>query len=455
MTFSESEMILNPSHKIYKKNINQRVLLLIIAIIIYTVFYSLYKQDISLTNSYRGFFFHQLSFEEFFVSIFFYFLPLFFLPISLKRPSDVCLWSLYIFSYAPATMMCFYITTKGISSTSFFLFLMLCALITLKYFRYHSYKAYSKKITRLKYIDKILFFIFFLLITVIALNLIDFRFNLDLISIYERRLFARDMNIGAQVYLISIGRSLLTILGVYIALVNKKLLYGMLVIIFSFAIFSYDGTKSTILMPLYLSLIFYIYSHSKFSSWIPMLIALVVVLSLLEFHLVKTNNLSEFLTRRIIAVPGYINTAYWDFFCENNKVLLTDSVGRYFLDQVYDRPPAFLIGLEAIGDKEMNANTGIWMGAYTHFGIVGIFIISAIAGFILGLIDNLTKKNYFMLGTLVCAYIGIIWSEQMFHTSMLSGGVFYIILFLFLVRSSKIISPEMNFGIKPNISYGQ
>jgi hypothetical protein len=304
------------------------------------------------------------------------------------------------------------------------------------------------------YLDKIIFFVFFLSITILALNLIDFRFNLDLISVYERRLLAREMNLGIQGYLISIGRSLLTILGVYHALANKKPIYGIFVIIFSIAIFSYDGTKATILIPLYLSLIFFIYSRSKKLSWLPFVIGLVAIFSLFEFNVVKTNILSEFFTRRIIAVPGYLNTAYWDFFSENDKVLLTDSIGRYFLDPVYDRSATFLIGLKAIGNKEMNANTGIWMGAFTHFGIAGIFVISAIAGFILGLIDNLSKTNYFMFGTLVCAYIGIIWSEQMFHTSMLTGGVFYIILFLLLVRSSKIIRPEWNQSMRRDFIYG-
>ena len=234
---------------------------------------------------------------------------------------------------------------------------------------------------------------------------------------------------------------------------NKKIIYGFFVIAFSLAVYSFDGTKSTVLTPLYLSLIFLIYCRSKYLSWLPLIIGIVLTLSLFEFCVVKTNFINEFLTRRIIAVPGYLNTVYWDFFSENNKVLLTDSIGKYFLDPVYDHSTTYLIGLEVLGNVETNANTGIWMGAFAHFGIVGIFVISAVVGFILGLIDNLTKQYNFMLGTLICAYLGITWSEQMLHTSILTGGIFYILLFLLLVRFSKIIRPEQSQAISANYIY--
>lgn len=431
---------------LYKKDIKHRILLILVATVIYAVFYYMYKHEISPTESYRGFIFHQLSLSEFFVSMFFYLFPIFLLPVSLSRPSDISLWALYLFSYAPTAIMCFYITSKGIYSTVFFLISMLCALITLKYCRYHSFNIYSKKKLNLIYIDKIIILLFFLSITAFALKLTEFHFNLDLITAYERRMFAGEMDKGILAgYLISIGRSLLTILGIYNVLVKKKPIYGIFVIIFSLAIFSFQGTKSALVVPVILSIMSLIYSRSKYLLWFPIVVGIVAILSLLEFSVLKTNILSGLFTRRIIAVPGFLNTVYWDFFSENNKVLLTDSIGRYFLDPVYDRPAPFIIGQEFFNNINSNANTGIWMGAFTHFGVVGIFIISAMAGFILGLIDNLTKTHYFILGTLVCLYIGINWSEQMLHTSMLTGGIIYNLLFLIFVRSSTIIRPE---GIK-------
>ena len=33
------------------------------------------------------------------------------------------------------------------------------------------------------------------------------------------------------------------------------------------------------------------------------------------------------------------------------------------------------------------------MGGYAHFGLIGLILISTIAGFIIGLIDNLSKQN--------------------------------------------------------------
>ncbi len=209
-----------------------------------------------------------------------------------------------------------------------------------------------------------------------------------------------------------------------------------------------------LLIPLFLSFIFLIYFRSKYLFWFPFVFGIVIILSILEVNVFNTSILSEYIVRRSIAAPGYLNTVYWDFFSENNKVLLTDSIGRYFLDPVYDRSATFLIGMIFLGNIDTNANTGIWMGAFAHFGVVGVFIISAMAGFILGLIDNLSKKHYFMLGTLVCAYIGTNWAEQMFHTSFFTGGVIYILLFLIFVRSSNVIRPELPQSIRGEVLHG-
>ncbi len=220
-----------------KKDVQQRILLKLLAIVIYAGFYYLYKHEISPANSYQGFFFHRLSLSEFLISIFFFLFPIFFLPVSLKRPSDISLWVLYLFSYAPTTILCFHITSKGMDSMVFFLFLMLCAFIILKYSRYHSFSIYSKKMLNLIYIDKIIILLFFLSITIIALKLTGFQLNMDFITIYKRRMLARTMDIGIYGYIISIGRSLLTILGIYLALFKKKSIYGIFVIIFSLSVF--------------------------------------------------------------------------------------------------------------------------------------------------------------------------------------------------------------------------
>jgi hypothetical protein len=119
---------------------------------------------------------------------------------------------------------------------------------------------------------------------------------------------------------------------------------------------------------------------------------------------------------------------------------MADSVGRYFINATNIISPSFTIGYEYLNNIESNANTGIWMGSYAHFGLIGILSLSMIAGFILGLVDNLTKVNFTVLGYLVCAYIGILWSEQMLHTSMLTGGVFYIIIFLIVYCKPNVMN---------------
>ena len=116
--------------------------------------------------------------------------------------------------------------------------------------------------------------------------------------------------------------------------------------------------------------------------------------------------------------------------------MLTDSIMGHFMVPVYDVPLTFVIGREYLHNIQANANTGIWMGWYAHFGIAGVFVASIIGGFIVGLIDRMTKSGLYIFGCLGCFLIGIIWSEQMLHTSMLTGGVFFYIAILYFINIS-------------------
>jgi hypothetical protein len=333
--------------------------------------------------------------------------------------------------------MSFFLNPNAVGSNTTFLTVMLMGLVLLGKCRSHSVDVPFKARLNFGYFNHLILIMFFLTITIVSLKLIAFQFNFDFQSIYARRLLTRDDAWNG--YLICMGRSLLTVLGVYLACIQRKPFYGIFVVIFSAAIFSYDGTKTALIIPLFLVFICMIFYRTNSLFWPAFFIYGLIMLSVVEFYFMDTTYLSQYFTRRIMAIPGCLNTLYWDFFSENPKVFMTDSFGQLFWPRVYDISAPYLIGTKYLNDPTANANTGIWMGAYAHFGILGVAVISAIGGFLLGLIDNLSKVNHFMLGTLMCA-----WSEQMFHTSILTGGIFYIFVFMFIVRCSNILRSEVH-----------
>jgi len=79
------------------------------------------------------------------------------------------------------------------------------------------------------------------------------------------------------------------------------------------------------------------------------------------------------------------------------------------------------------------------MGGYAHFGAPGVVFVSLVAGCILGFVDRLCGNRFFLLGGITCAFLALKWAEQLLHTSIISGGVLSVLLFLYLcVHSSEL-----------------
>jgi hypothetical protein len=321
---------------------------------------------------------------------------------------------------------------------------MVLALTALYVSRIHRYTVLIPKKINWLGADKLILLTLFIVLFLYILYLNNFSFNFGITNVYIRRLAARETVGRFSGYLIAICRSGLTILAVYLFAVKKKKVYLVLIILIALSIFSLDGTKSTILNLLFLFFVAYMLSYNSTILFFPLAFLILIVIGILEYTLLNTNIISQYFIRRMSIVPGFINTLYWDYFSTHNKVLLTDSIGKYVFGTIYELPTTFLIGLEYFNTVRMNANTGIWMGGYAHFGAAGIFMMSVFGGILLGFIDNILKYRYFLFGALTCTYIGINWCEQMLHTSVLSGGIFYIIILIMFILSSKHLSQDFS-----------
>lgn len=417
---------------------------LILALLIFGAFLYIYIIEISPTHSYLGFNFKELTIWDYLISIGFFLLPLLWLPKNPQKPSDITIWLLYIFSYVPTTFICFHIIENIFPVGIFLLLSILIALIITDLSRRH-HRHLNTLLNNVseKTIDNFIITLsIFLCIYIFSLS--GFNLNLDISNIYERRLIVREESFWLSRYILSFCRSVVTIVATYLFLIKKNIISLLILIACPIGIFSYDGTKSALLIPILLVVIFFIIIYKKGLNTFLLLILFLIISSIIEYKFYQTNIISDSFVRRALAVPGLLNTAFWEYYSMHDKVMMADSIGRFFIDPSWVTASTYVIGYEYFNNPDINANTGIWMGAYAHFGFIGVIFISAIAGFILGLIDNLTKEKSILLGYLVCAYIGILWTEQMLHTSMLTGGIVYIIVFLMLYCKSSILSHRMS-----------
>lgn len=402
----------------------------------YFLFDYIYQNQIFPAYNYYGLGYTALNPTEIAILLFFYYLPTVFLPIELRRPSDIGVWLLFLFAYSPAILMGFHSLRQDVFQVLGLYATTLAGLATVWISRFHPVSFRLESI--LLRTSRLRFLLFFagLLTCIYVFHLARFELSLGISDAYERRTVAREGGNILAGYLIAQARALIYIFGVFVFVQKRNILALALVVGLALAGFSYDGTKISLLTPIVLIGAGVFFRAKREMIWILIVPTFALLIAFVEYQLLDSHIVSERLIRRAFAIPGYISAAYFEFFSDNPFAMLTDSVGRYLADPIYDSKVAYLIGQHYYADPELNANTNIWLGGYAHFGIAGVLLVSVISGVILGGVDRLCGKRFFTLGCIACIYLGLKWSEQLLHTSLLSGGVLTLLTALFLVVHS-------------------
>jgi O-antigen polymerase len=417
--------------------LSKRLLMLLVSVAIYLAFDYVYSNQIYESYAKYGFSVRPLDGIEYLLLFLFYLAPVLVLPVQLRRPSDICLWLLYLLSYSPALFMAFYSLEPGLWHALQFHLYLLTGLAVVYLARMHRISLrLGAVIAKQSYLE-ITFLVLSIVICFYLYGLTQFGLSLDMATLHERRLMAREEGNLLGGYLISQARAVIYVFGIYLFLTRKRTAALLLVLCLAVIGFSYDGTKTSILLPVALLFLGIFFVRSGNFIWVLLAPFIVIVLAILEIKLIGTHIISEYIVRRSYAVTGLISTAYFDYFSSHPFVLMTDSIGRLVAEPVYDLTTGYLIGKEYFDDPLINANTNLWWGGYANFGFVGILISSAIAGFILGLIDNITREKFFILGCMICAYLGLKWIEQFIHTSLLSGGILALVALVFVAAHSR------------------
>ena len=141
--------------------------------------------------------------------------------------------------------------------------------------------------------------------------------------------------------------------------------------------------------------------------------------------------------RRLIVVPGSNTAHFFDFFSENPHAYLGHGAFESIVDYPYTTSPAFVIGnayyAHVQGDLSMSANANLWADGYANFGILGILLFTIALAGLLWLIDSLAKRSNLKIATLLLAYPAYMLANTKLQTSMLTHGVIVVILILYLI----------------------
>lgn len=411
---------------------------LILSSIIYTlVLFFSYENVISPYFSYIGYKYHE--YELFWLIAFFVVtvIPSLWLPIHVKRPSQILYWFLYIFVVVPIGIVPFLAGIKEYNKLLLFLVYIVTIFFCLRFVWEIELKTF-----KLPEIPSLIFWSVFLFVCIIFFVFIVsfFGFEIQYVSfreVYDVREAYRES------YLFSHNNFIAYIIGWQANAMNPFLIaYGLrekkipllgFGVFFQAFIYSITGFKSVIMSPLIIIIVFICIKFHKRNFGLAIMFFTISMVSLVTFIDLRNNSiiLSSLFVRRLIMTPGLLSGYYFDFFSSQPKVMLSNSILKWFMVYPYDFSPPRMIGLVYMGNYLTSANANLWADAFAHFGYIGIFVFTVILGVLMWLYDSLVRDDDLILSSMTIVVPSIVLTNSGLLTSLLTHGfgAVYVLLF--------------------------
>lgn len=278
-------------------------------------------------------------------------------------------------------------------------------------------------------------------------------------DVYDLRAQSRDAASGALVGYLTLWLSLVFI-PYYSAAgaleKNRPKFYFSVAL--SLLIYTSSGAKSTLLMPFTILLFVWLARSGK--DFLPQLLKMFsVVLLTMVIEIPELDVIKSLVIMRTLSTGGWTLAKYYEFFTQNgltyyshvgvvNALTGAYPYGEYSMGQV--------IGIEYINSAEANFNANFWASdGFAALGVAGLIPASAAAIFSLYLVNRFAREHD---SRFVAFWLTGFWTALLnspVPTSLLSGGGFIIMAFLYissrLSRRPPIPSPAPGLNNTPSV----
>lgn len=262
-------------------------------------------------------------------------------------------------------------------------------------------------------------------------------FNLDLLKVYEfRESSSAIYYTGVNAYLYNWIPKIVVPFLIGYSIYSRQYFFTLVLVAVQVVFFGLTSHKIILFIPV-LILFFYWISSTRFNS-IYIAISAVISMSLI-FVMANFSDdllLSSLVFRRALFVPAFLDFTYYEFFSNNQLVLLSNSIFSKVIAYPYTMQVSHVIG-GALGQEGMWANTGVLATSFMHFGYPGILIFSLMTGLLMSFIDELAKKVQTWIAQTILAVPTInLFVSSDFFTTLLTHGLLLSILILWLMSST-------------------
>lgn len=262
-----------------------------------------------------------------------------------------------------------------------------------------------------------------------------FRFHFNFFNVYDLRDEERGYNFPLIFsYLISAAGAILPIILLYF-FEKRKFVISTFIIVIILLNFGIGGHKS-VLFGLIVTIIFYFIYKDGFIKYATWLMSGLGGIALFEYYQFKSLIIAGLIIRRVLLLPAYLNTKYYDFFTSNNPDYFKQSFLRYFgFKSEYNDPISLVIGERYLA-PDCYANNGLLSDALLNFGIIGVFIFPIILIILFKYVDSLAQGIPSKYLIIPCVMISISLLSTSVMTVMLTNGLIFIMILLYLFPRS-------------------
>lgn len=221
----------------------------------------------------------------------------------------------------------------------------------------------------------------------------------------------------------------------------SKRRYVLALIFFFVQIYFYAITahKMVLFLPLLAAGVWYYFSKTRELLLLPFIYLIVVLFSMIFFILTSSELIPSMLIRRAFYVPAGLAFEWISFFELNPKVYWSDSILSFLNVYPYDTTIPKVVGNHLLG-PELAANNGLVSAGYAHAGVWGVFIYSFVLGFILKMLDSVSKVGVplWMSVALTVGPLRTAIADSDLLTALISHGLVIALMILILYRSKSV-----------------
>lgn len=374
-------------------------------------------------------------------------IPALWLPVKVRRPSQVVYWLLYVLVIVPVI-----IVGSHKTSAPFGPLILFWGTLLLSFFLIG--QIHRLPLANLQGIPlpPPVFWAGALVITVGGYAYLSTKFRLHLgiesvTDVYDTREAYQEGRLASSAlvaYAVNWNGYVLNPLYIGFGIVNRKSWMIAGGVVGQLLLFSLTGFKQVFFSALLIVAILFALKKKgeRFGLTVIWGMVGVVLAAVLIDLLVDSIVLTNLFVRRLIATPG-VNTAhFFEFFSEHPKALLGHSFLGAWVDYPYSQSPSNLMGAVYQGSAETSANANVWADAFANFGYLGMVGFSLVLAAVMWVFDSLSRDRDIRLASLLLGVPALALVNAALFSTLLSHGLLAALAAVFFLPQARSRSAQ-------------